>query len=206
MSTNSTPNGTLNTRTLDKSAPKSLSNLFAPAKTDFCQRCGDRVYAMEKIGPVNEVVFHSGCFKCSVCQQKLTLRTYYTNSTDVNDTEVYCSKHAPKDVTRGLDASAMGIRSALNAPKSDRQRSDQVKLPGTAPNVGPDAMFIANPVQQSRYRKHKHMTYSKHHFPAFLVSTLIIRVMKVSKYKYINDIPRLGYEEYDITSMDFMDL
>ena len=172
MSAQTTPNGTLN-RSMEPSAPKSLSNLFKPAKTDFCRRCQDRVYQMEKIGPVNEVIFHQQCFKCSQCGQKLTLRTYYTNSTDPNDTEVYCNKHVPKDAIRGLDASAIGIRSAMNAPSLDRKRSDQVKTTGHAPNVGADAMFINHPVAQSRYRKHKHMTYSKHHFPAFLVSILL---------------------------------
>ena len=164
--THATSNGTIN-RSMDASAPKSLSNLFKPGKTDFCQRCGDRVYQMEKIGPVNEVVFHQACFKCCVCTQKLTLRTYYTNSTDTSDTEVYCSKHAPRDVAKGLDASALGIRSAMNAPNLDKMRGTKA---ASAPKVGADAMFIANPVAQSRYRKHKHMTYSKHHFPAFLVS------------------------------------
>ena len=168
MATHATSNGSA-TRTIDRSAPQRLRNIFQPAKSDFCQRCGGRVYQMEKVGPVNEVVFHQQCFKCCACAQKLTLRNYFTNSADVNDTEIYCSKHAPRDAAKGLDASALGIRSALNAQQVSRT---PLSSKGATPNVGADAMFINHPVNQSRYRKHKHMTYSKHHFPAFLVSRI----------------------------------
>ena len=156
-------------------APQSLSNLFqgAPRYQDRCQRCKERVYHVEKVGPVNEVVFHKSCFRCVKCDHILTLRTYYTNPGDPNDSEVYCSKDAPKaSPFKGLDASALGIRSALHAPAPKSGYNEQIRSTGHKPAVGSDAMHIKHPVSQSKYRKNKMMTYSKHHFPAFLVGTL----------------------------------
>jgi len=51
---------------------------------------------MEKVGPVNEVIFHKQCFKCKQCGQHLSLKTYFTNQDDFGDHEIYCSKHCPK--------------------------------------------------------------------------------------------------------------
>lgn len=77
-------------------APKRLRNLFQPPPPDKCTRCGNRVYQVEKVGPVNEVIFHKQCFKCKECGQHLSLKTYFTNPTDFNDREIYCNKHCPK--------------------------------------------------------------------------------------------------------------
>lgn len=153
--------------------PKSLSNLFqAPKSLERCQRCKEKVYQVEKVGPVNEVVFHKQCFRCIECTQNLTLRTYFTNVDDPNDNEVYCGKHVPKTSPyKGLDSSALGIRSALQVPHAKSFYNEQVRATGHKPAVDSDAMFVKHPVSQSKYRKNKHMTYSKHHFPAFLVST-----------------------------------
>jgi len=81
---------------LSNAPPKRLKNLFVPPPPDKCTRCNNRVYQMEKIGPVNEVIFHKQCFKCKECGQHLSLKTYFTNQTDFSDPEVYCSKHCPK--------------------------------------------------------------------------------------------------------------
>lgn len=79
-----------------KAPPKRLRNIFTPPPPDKCTRCDNRVYQMEKIGPVNEVIFHKQCFKCCQCGQHLTLKTYFTNQDDFGDREIYCSKHCPK--------------------------------------------------------------------------------------------------------------
>jgi len=76
--------------------PKTLRNLFVPPPPDKCTRCGNRVYQVEKVGPVNEVIFHKQCFKCCQCGQHLSLKTYFTNQDDFSDREIYCSKHCPK--------------------------------------------------------------------------------------------------------------
>ena len=162
----------------DREAPKSLISLFTvPKSLDRCQRCKERVYQVEKVGPVNEVIFHRQCFRCIECGQNLTLRTYFTNAGDVNDNEVYCTKHAPQfSPFKGLDSSAMGIRSAMAAPSPKHGYNEQIRSTGHKPSVDADAMFIKNPVAQSKYRKNKHMTYSRHHFPAFLVCTNFVTV------------------------------
>lgn len=76
--------------------------MFEPPQ-DICQRCKSRVYPVEKIGNINGVNFHKGCFKCSVCNATLTLRTYYTNQADAQDKEIYCSKHTPAFNAVGID-------------------------------------------------------------------------------------------------------
>jgi len=80
--------------------PKRLRNLFVPPPPQTCTRCKNRVYQVEKVGPVNEVIFHKQCFKCFKCGQHLSLKTYFTNQDDFGDREIYCSKHCPK-VYRG---------------------------------------------------------------------------------------------------------
>ena len=76
--------------------PRSLRKLFVPPPPEKCTRCGDRVYPVEKVGPVNEVIFHKQCFKCVQCGNHLTLKTYFTNQNDFNDREIYCTKHCPR--------------------------------------------------------------------------------------------------------------
>ena len=76
--------------------PKSLRKLFQPPPPDKCTRCGNRVYQVEKVGPVNEVIFHKQCFKCFKCGQHLSLKTYFTNQENFGDREIYCNKHCPK--------------------------------------------------------------------------------------------------------------
>lgn len=158
--------------------PNSLRNLFAPMKSDGCQRCGSRVYQMEKVGPVNEVIFHKQCFKCAQCDQHLTLKTYYTNQTEFMDKEIYCVNHCPKYTSAGLDAQAMGIRNAMRSPQSHMNArparwNDQIRGVGEAPKVGADAMYIAHPMNaQDQYqRKYKQNAYERHHYPAYLVRT-----------------------------------
>ena len=81
---------------MSNNPPKTLRNVFVPPPAEKCTRCGNRVYQVEKVGPVNEVIFHKQCFKCCQCGQRLSLKTYFTNQKDLKDPEVYCSKHCPK--------------------------------------------------------------------------------------------------------------
>ena len=53
-----------------------------------CLRCRKTVYPTDKIGPLKDYTFfHSGCFRCFVCNCKLTLKTYFNNQVGphVND-------------------------------------------------------------------------------------------------------------------------
>lgn len=81
----------------------------------ICQRCKKTVYPVEKMDV--GVLYHKDCFKCFTCHAQLGLKTYYRSSDDPSVGEVYCKAHAPKTEHR-LDSEALGIKSALQAPKS----------------------------------------------------------------------------------------
>ena len=150
--------------------PQSLKNLFTPDNTR-CKRCSDRVYQVEKLGPVNEVIFHRQCFKCLTCQKHLTLRTYFTNPVDLQDKEIYCASHCPKYTGAGLDSQALGIKSAMTSPHGAVGRyNDQLRGISGAPHIGPDAMHINHPVNaQHQYQKKYKGANERHHYPAYLV-------------------------------------
>nr|XP_014285362.1 hillarin-like [Halyomorpha halys] len=93
-----------------------------------CLRCDQTVYQVDRVGPLKDFTFfHSGCFKCAVCGTKLTLKTYYNNQHRQEDKEVYCSGHVPKIGPGHLDGSAVGIRSALNVPKTSLFVNEQIR-------------------------------------------------------------------------------
>lgn len=96
-----------------------------------CLRCYQTVYQVDRVGPLKDFTFfHSGCFKCVVCGTKLTLKTYYNNQHRQEDKEVYCSSHVPKIGPGHLDGTSVGIRSALNVPKSTTFVNDQIRGSG----------------------------------------------------------------------------
>ncbi|XP_063613385.1 hillarin-like isoform X2 [Penaeus indicus] len=121
--------------------PASMMNLYENA----CLRCGRTVYQVDRIGPLKDFTFfHTGCFKCSVCSSKLTLKTYCNNQDDQDDKEVYCSSHVPKIGPGHLDGEAVGIRSALNVPKSAHFVNDQIR-PGGRPSIDGDSIVLKSP-------------------------------------------------------------
>ncbi|KAK2156530.1 hypothetical protein LSH36_211g04058 [Paralvinella palmiformis] len=156
----------------DASIPRSLKNLFIPDNTR-CQRCGERVYQVEKLGPVNEVIFHRQCFKCYTCNKHLTLRTYFTNPVELRDKHVYCRVHCPKYTGAGLDSEALGIKAAMASKGAGMNKyNDQVRLASGTPHFGADALHINHPVAaQYQYQRKYKQGLDKHHFPPFLVIT-----------------------------------
>jgi len=69
----------------------------------------------------------------------------------------------------GVDARAVGIRSALAATRNVRL-NEQIRGTGEAPRIGADAMFLRQPMEQQQKYRRKYITaYDKHHFPAYLV-------------------------------------
>ncbi|VVC96677.1 unnamed protein product [Leptidea sinapis] len=60
-----------------------------------CFRCNEIVYQVDRVGPLKDFTFFH------------------------KDKEVYCSSHVPKIGPGHLDNSSVGIRSALNVPKSN---------------------------------------------------------------------------------------
>lgn len=108
-----------------------------------CLRCNETVYQVDRVGPLKDFTFfHSGCFKCAVCGTKLTLKTYYNNQHRQEDKEVYCSSHVPKIGPGHLDGSSVGIRSALNVPKSSNFVNEQIRGPFRASTDGEGKIFL----------------------------------------------------------------
>lgn len=96
-----------------------------------CLRCNQTVYQVDRVGPLKDFTFyHSGCFKCVVCGTKLTLKTYYNNQHRGDDQEVYCRSHVPTTGPGHLDGSSVGIRSALNVPRSSNFVNEQIRGSG----------------------------------------------------------------------------
>lgn len=108
-----------------------------------CFRCELTVYQVDRVGPLKDFTFfHSGCFKCSVCGTKLTLKTYFNNQQSQDDKEVYCSSHVPKSGPGHLDGQAVGIRSALNVPRSSPIVNEQIRGSGKAGTFDAEALNI----------------------------------------------------------------
>lgn len=108
-----------------------------------CLRCNETVYQVDRVGPLKDFTFfHSGCFKCAVCGTKLTLKTYYNNQHRQEDKEVYCNSHVPKIGPGHLDGSSVGIRSALNVPRSTNFVNEQIRGPSRTSDEGKDILVI----------------------------------------------------------------
>lgn len=84
-----------------------------------CLRCGNMVYALERIGPIKGNIYHKTCFKCLICDRQLDLKTYYTNQIDLNERQIYCQSHAPKSGKGVFGADNLHIQNILNGPKLD---------------------------------------------------------------------------------------
>ncbi|XP_044740182.1 hillarin isoform X2 [Chrysoperla carnea] len=125
-----------------------------------CLRCNDIVYQVDRVGPLKDFTFfHSGCFKCAVCGTKLTLKTYYNNQHRQEDKEVYCNSHVPKIGPGHLDQTAVGIRSALNVPRSTNFVNEQIRGHGRALNIRTH-LNGSNNYQQTSPTHHRDAHYS----------------------------------------------
>lgn len=41
--------------------------------------------------------YHKLCFRCHTCERQLDFKNYRTNVIDLNDRELYCSAHNPRN-------------------------------------------------------------------------------------------------------------
>jgi hypothetical protein len=131
--------------------PSAAASMFrANFAENTCLRCGKTVYPTDKIGPLKDFTFfHSGCFRCIVCNSKLTLKTYYNNQHSQEDKEVYCSQHVPKTGPGHFDTESVGIKSAMNAPKSGPYVNEQIR-PGGRASFDADALAIRSQMKETR--------------------------------------------------------
>nr|KAG5697112.1 hypothetical protein BaRGS_002028 [Batillaria attramentaria] len=84
------------------------------------------VYAMEKVGPVKDALYHKTCFTCAVCRTKLTLHNFHHSDADMADLHVYCHSHKPAARANPVDSSSVGIQRALTVPRLGRI-NDQIR-------------------------------------------------------------------------------
>ncbi|XP_003939210.1 LIM domain and actin-binding protein 1 isoform X2 [Saimiri boliviensis] len=70
----------------ESSPPKAVKKFQAPAK-ETCVECQKTVYPMERL-LANQQVFHISCFRCSYCNNKLSLGTYASLHGSI-----YCKPH-----------------------------------------------------------------------------------------------------------------
>ncbi|XP_067684663.1 uncharacterized protein [Haliotis asinina] len=104
-----------------------------PTDKSRCLVCDKTVYAMEKRGPIkDDVLFHKGCFRCAVCNMILDLKNFCQNPNDIADLNIYCKSHKPSEKFGKLDAGALSITRALQAPRLG-QKNEQIR-------GGPEAM------------------------------------------------------------------
>ncbi|CAF5186505.1 unnamed protein product, partial [Rotaria magnacalcarata] len=84
---------------------------------DRCRRCQQLVYCTERIGPVKDALYHKLCFKCLKCDRQLDFKTYFTNSIDLNDKEIYCQSHVPRSGKGVFSTENIHIQNVMKAPK-----------------------------------------------------------------------------------------
>ena len=97
---------------------------------DRCRRCQQLVYVTERIGPVKDALYHKLCFKCLKCDRQLDFKTYFTNSIDLNDKEIYCQSHVPRSGKGSFSTENMHIQNVMNAPKLNvmQKLDDRLKV------------------------------------------------------------------------------
>ena len=108
------PSTTTTTTTTTTPSP-STSSLVSTR--DRCRRCQQLVYVTERIGPVKDSLYHKLCFKCLKCDRQLDIKTYFTNSNDLSDKEIYCQSHAPRSGKGVFSTENIHIQNVMKAPK-----------------------------------------------------------------------------------------
>ncbi|PAA45959.1 hypothetical protein BOX15_Mlig000575g5 [Macrostomum lignano] len=117
-----------------------------------CQRCGRAVYQTEKIGPINDAVFHRNCFRCQTCNISLNVGTYCANPADSADRGVYCASHRPQLKNTQMDMEAVGLRTAVSAQNFYNKTKDRDADIHRKSQVDAQAISIKQAVTCTRMR------------------------------------------------------
>ncbi|KAK7800560.1 hypothetical protein U0070_006747 [Myodes glareolus] len=119
------------TSSLSESSPsKTVKKFQAPAR-ETCVECQKTVYPMERL-LANQQVFHISCFRCSYCNNKLSLGTYASLHG-----RIYCKPHFNQLFkSKGNYDEGFGHRphKALWASKSENEET--IERPAQPPNAG----------------------------------------------------------------------
>lgn len=102
----------------------------AASSRDRCRRCHQMVYVTERIGPVKDSLYHKLCFKCLKCDRQLDFKTYFTNSIDLTDKEIYCQSHVPRSGKGVFSTENIHIQNVMKAPKLNvmQKLDDRLKV------------------------------------------------------------------------------
>nr|XP_035954822.1 LIM domain and actin-binding protein 1 isoform X1 [Halichoerus grypus] len=114
----------------ESSPPKAVKKFQAPAR-ETCVECQKTVYPMERL-LANQQVFHVSCFRCSYCNNKLTLGTYASLHG-----RIYCKPHFNQLFkAKGNYDEGFGHRPHKDLWASKNENEGTLERPAQLPNVG----------------------------------------------------------------------
>ncbi|CAF1090583.1 unnamed protein product [Rotaria sp. Silwood1] len=142
-----------------------LSSTLSTSPRDRCRRCQQLVYVTERIGPVKDSLYHKLCFKCLKCDRQLDFKTYFTNSIDLNDKEIYCQSHVPRSGKGIFSTDNIHIQNVMKAPKLNVMQKLDDRLKGT--HLDSQSVSIAHAMKaQQMFEQGREKISSIHNFPA----------------------------------------
>ncbi|CAF3627643.1 unnamed protein product [Adineta steineri] len=175
----------------------STSSLTSPR--DRCRRCQQLVYVTERIGPVKDALYHKLCFKCLKCDRQLDFKTYFTNSIDLSDKEIYCQSHVPRSGKGVFSTDDIHIRNVMKAPKLNvmQKLDDRLK----SAHIDSQSVSIAHAMKaQQMFQNGREKINAIHKFPALPPDVLNCREEVRRAQKSLEDKHR---EEEDILFQKF---
>ncbi|CAF1546304.1 unnamed protein product, partial [Adineta ricciae] len=132
---------------------------------DRCRRCQQLVYVTERIGPVKDSLYHKLCFKCLKCDRQLDFKTYFTNSIDLSDKEIYCQSHVPRSGKGVFSTENIHIQNVMKAPKLNLMQKLDDRLKST--NLDSQSVSIAHAMKaQQLLHLGREKISAIHKFPA----------------------------------------
>ncbi|XP_008581327.1 PREDICTED: LIM domain and actin-binding protein 1 isoform X3 [Galeopterus variegatus] len=114
----------------ETSPPKAVKKFQAPAR-ETCVECQKTVYPMERL-LANQQVFHISCFRCSYCNNKLSLGTYASLHG-----RIYCKPHFNQLFkSKGNYDEGFGYRPHKDLWASKSENEETLERPVQLPNAG----------------------------------------------------------------------
>ncbi|XP_006168238.1 LIM domain and actin-binding protein 1 isoform X2 [Tupaia chinensis] len=114
----------------ESSPPKAVKKFQAPAR-ETCVECQKTVYPMERL-LANQQVFHISCFRCSYCNNKLSLGTYASLHG-----RIYCKPHFNQLFkSKGNYDEGFGHRPHKDLWASKSENEETLEKPAQLPMAG----------------------------------------------------------------------
>jgi len=146
----------------------------AASSRDRCRRCHQMVYVTERIGPVKDSLYHKLCFKCLKCDRQLDFKTYFTNSINLTDKEIYCQSHVPRSGKGVFSTENIHIQNVMNAPKLNVMQKLDDRLKAT--HIDSQSVSIVHAMKaQQMFQQGREKVSANHKFPAIPIEILQAR-------------------------------